>query len=48
MEWGEEAHFVEEICTQGLCPCTLMAVGVVNCRGPFQGDCKGRGGIGLL
>jgi hypothetical protein len=35
---GEEAHFIEVTCTQGLYPCSLMAVGVVKitCRGPFQ------------
>jgi hypothetical protein len=48
--WGEEAHFIDKTCIQGLYPCSLMAVGVVkiNCRGPFQGGCKGKGGIGPL
>jgi hypothetical protein len=27
---GEEVHFVEETCTQGLCPCSLMAVAFVK------------------
>jgi hypothetical protein len=26
----EEAHFIEEICTQGLYPCSFTAVGVVK------------------
>jgi hypothetical protein len=46
----EEAPLVEETCTQGLYTCSLMAEEVVKitCRGPVQGGCKARGGIGPL
>jgi hypothetical protein len=42
---GEEAHFIEETCTEGLYPCSLTAVEVVKitCRGLFQRGCNGRG-----
>jgi hypothetical protein len=46
----DEVHFIEETCTQSLYPCSITTVGIVKitCRGPFQGDCKGSGGVGHL